>query len=121
MASLRRFLIVDDDSKERFFVSKTLLRHFPEAAVQECSDLTTAVSLMKALPAKEPRTVVIAHRTPQADGRSLVAALRAAHATVPIVWLSGGAKSDKSSAPGATRILDKKAWLMIGQVVRDLA
>jgi hypothetical protein len=120
MASPRKFLIVDDDSRGLLHVSKTLLRHFPEAVVQECQDLNTALELVRDLPAEQHRTVVIAHRTLQADGRNLVGALRDIHSSVPIVWLGEPQESPLAPSIGATRFLDKNAWLLIGATVKDL-
>lgn len=120
MASLRSFLIIDDDSRGRFRISKTLLRHYPEAVVQECQDFYTAVELVRGLPVGEHGTVVIARRTAQAEGRHLVAALRAGHATVPIVWMGEPQEETHASSAGATRFVDKDAWLLIGKAVEDL-
>lgn len=121
MASTRRFLVVDDDSRGLLHVSKTLLRHYPDAVVQECRDLNTAISLVRDLPAVRHNTVVIAHRTLQIGGRELVAALRAAHSAVPIVGMGTSSEAPQSYAAGATRFLEKDAWLVIGTTVQDLA
>jgi DNA-binding NarL/FixJ family response regulator len=120
MASLRRFLIISDNSNDRFHLSATLLRHYPEAVVQECMDLNTAIELLLRLAAHQHDTIVIAHRTPQIEGRDLVAALRAAHPSVPIVWAGAPEESVMAEAAGATRFLDRNAWLLIGKVVEDL-
>jgi hypothetical protein len=120
MGSARKFLIVDDNSRGLLHVSKTLLRHFPEAVVQECQDLNTAIGLVRELPADQHQTVVIAHRTFQADGRQLVVALRAAHSSVPIVWMDDPQESLFAESVGATRFLDKDAWLVIGTTVKNL-
>ena len=120
MASPRRFLVIDDDSRGLFYVSKTLLRHYPDALVQECQDLKTATGLVRDLPATEHQTVVIAHGTLQSRGSELVAALRAEHSSVPIVWMGDSAESRLSQAAGATRFLDKEAWLLIGTTVDAL-
>ena len=120
MVPPRKFLIVDDNSRGLLYVSKTLLRHFPEAVVQECQDLNTALGLVRDLPADQHRTVVIAHRTLQVDGRDLVIALRDVHSTVPIVWMGDPQESPLAPSIGATRFLDKNAWLVIGATVKDL-
>lgn len=120
MSPLRKFLVVDDDAQARFLISRTLLRHYPDALVQECQDLNTAIEHLRGL-AKDGRdTVVVAHQTPQMQGRKLVEALRAAHASVPIVWTGRPEESDVATAAGATRFLDGKAWLLVGKVVEDL-
>lgn len=120
MSSLRKFLIVDDDARGRFYISRTLLRHYPEAVVQECQDLNTALSVVRCLSESGHHTVVIAHQTPQADGRRLVAALRALNASLPIIWTGEPSDAHWAQSVGATRFLDKNAWLMIGQEVEDL-
>jgi DNA-binding NarL/FixJ family response regulator len=120
MASPRKFLIVDDDSRGLLYVSKTLLRHYPDSVVQECQDLHTAIELVRDLPAAQNRTVIIAHRTLQIGGRDLVAALRAVHSSAPIVWMGDPTEARLAQSAGATRFLDKDAWLVIGTLVADL-
>ena len=120
MGRPRRFLIVDNNSAARFLVSKTLLRHYPQAVVQECEDLNTATEFLGALPAIEHATVVIARRTDQIDGRELILALRAAHPTVPIVWTADRSQAKWAQSVGATRFLESAAWLLIGVSVEDL-
>jgi DNA-binding NarL/FixJ family response regulator len=120
MAPPHKFLLIDADSHGRLFVSKTLLRHYPAAVVQECQDLDTAIGLVRELPAEKPRTVVIAHRTLQTNGHELVAALRAVHPTVPIVWMDNPEAARLAPSAGATRFLDEDAWLLIGTTVKDL-
>jgi DNA-binding LytR/AlgR family response regulator len=120
MPKLRRFLIVNDDSADRFNLSATLLRCYPKALVQECADFNTAITLVRRLPEEQHDTVVIARRTPGAAGRDLVAALRVAHRSVPIVWMGEPHETNLAQAAGATRFLDRYAWLLIGKVVEDL-
>lgn len=117
---MRKLLIVDNDARLRFYISKTLLRHFPDAVVQECQDLNTAIALVRSLPTTDPLTVVIAHQTSEVDGRRLVAALRAAHSSLPIVWIGDRWDAADAQSVGATRFLEKNAWLVIGQEVEDL-
>lgn len=118
--SHRKFLVVDDDLFGRFHVSGTLLRRYPTAVVQECQDLYTASEVVSDLPVSEHATVVIARRTPQAGGRRLIAALRAGHSSVPIVWLGDPREETLAPSAGATRFMSKDAWLLIGEVVADL-
>jgi DNA-binding NtrC family response regulator len=119
MAFPRRFLVIDDDSHSRLLVSKTLLRQYPTAIVQECQDLETAIGVVREVP-KQPQTVVIAHRTLQIGGSELITALRAAHSSVPIVWMDTRGAATLAASAGATRFLDKDAWLLIGSTVADL-
>lgn len=121
MGTLRKYLIVDDDSHERFLVSKTLLRQFPDALIQECQDLNTAIELIRGLPRDNHSTVVIARSTHQVDGPRLVSEMRAVHATIPIVWLGDAGQAHWAQSIGATQFLDHMAWLMIGQTTKDLA
>lgn len=120
MPNLRKFLIVDDELNSRFLISKTLLRHYPNAVVQECQELDTALEVVRALPASDHHTVVIAHRTARAEGKEVVAALRAVHPSVPIVWTGKSDQMIQTKSVGATRFLDEQAWLLIGQTVQDL-
>lgn len=120
MPSLRSFLIVNDDSHARACVAATLLRHYPEAVVQECQDLNTAIELVRQITGPRSQTIVVAARTAQVAGRSLVEALRAANATIPIVWMDEPQEGAQASAAGASAFQDKHAWLLIGQVIEKL-
>jgi DNA-binding NarL/FixJ family response regulator len=120
MPPLRSFLIVNDDSHARACVAATLLRHYPEAVVQECQDLNTAIELVRQIAGSRARTIVVAARTAQVAGRTLVEALRAANATIAIVWMGEPREAGESAAAGASAFLDKHAWLLIGQVVEKL-
>ena len=113
-------MIVDDDVLGRLYISKTLLRHYPESVVLQCRDLNTALEFVHALPVKEHGTIVIAHRTAQLDGHELITALRSVHPSVPIIWLGAPEQSELTQTSGANRFLDKNAWLMIGETVADL-
>ena len=119
MVAPRRFLVIDDDAHSRLLVSKTLLRQYPTAIVQECQDLETAIGVVRDVP-KQPHTVVVAHRTSQVGGRELITALRTAHSSVPIVWMDTRGAAPLAASAGATRFLDKDAWLLIGSTVKDL-
>src|SRR6186713_2757281 len=112
MSDVRRFLVIDTDAENRFFLTRTLLRHFPHAVVEQCQDLQTVLEVVRALPVNPPQTVVVAHQTIQTEGRNLIAALRAAHSSVPIVWTDEPTQSKWAEEAGATRFLDRKAWLL---------
>ncbi len=120
MGAFRKYLVIDDDSHNRFLVSKTLLRQFPDALVQECQDANTAIELIRGLPPEGHETVVIAHSTPQLKGAGLVSTLRAAHSSVPIVWMGEAGQAHWAQHAGATQFLDHMAWLMIGQTAKEL-
>jgi hypothetical protein len=120
MSDVRHFLIIDTDPENRFFLTRTLLRHFPQAVVEQCQDLHTVLELLRTLPEGRNQTVVVAHQTMQREGHDLISALRAANASVPIVWMDDASESKRAEAAGATRFLDRKAWLLIGETVKDL-
>jgi CheY-like chemotaxis protein len=115
-----RFLLIDDNSAGRFLISKTLLRHYPQALVQEFQELGAATQFLRTLPPSDHGTIVIAHKTDRVNGRELVSALRAAHASVPIVWTAERDQAQWAQAAGATRFLERDAWLLIGITVDDL-
>jgi DNA-binding NarL/FixJ family response regulator len=116
MPPVRKFLIVDDNPDSRFLLVKTLLRKFPQSALQETHDANTAVAQAKG----EKLDVVIVHRAVDVDGITLVRLIRHVNPTVAIVLVSGIDRTAEAKAAGATTFLNYDAWLRIGTVVADL-
>jgi CheY-like chemotaxis protein len=110
------FLIVDDNADGRFLLSKTLLRCFPQCAVQECVDIDVAQALVRKL---HPAAIVT-HRARGLDGMETIRMLREADPHIPIVYLSGIDRAAESRIAGATCFLNYDAWLRIGTVVAEL-
>lgn len=121
MAPIRSFLIIDDDPHSCLLVSTTLSRHYPNAVIEALHDQGTAIRLVRELFAAAHHTVIVVHRTIAEGGRELVASVRAANSSVPIVWMADSADSQFATAAGATRFLDQDAWLSIGTTVKSLA
>lgn len=121
MASVRSVLIIDDDPHSCLLVSTTLSRHYPNAVIQSFQDQSAAIRLVGELPATQHQTIIVVHRTLVEGGRELVAALRAANSSVPIVWMSHLKDGPYADAAGATRFLDQDAWLSIGTTVKGLS
>lgn len=115
-AAAQKFLIVDDNPDSRFLLVKTLLRKFPQAVVQECQQSDPAVAIARS----ENPTAIIAHRTEDADGVTLIRLLRRVNATVPIVMVSGYDRAKEAFDAGATRFLNYDEWLRIGTLVADV-
>jgi CheY-like chemotaxis protein len=111
-----RFLVVDENADSRFLLVKTLLRKFPEALLQECHDFQTAVSTART----DQLTAIVAHRTYDCDGINLIAALRKANASVPIVMVSGIDRTPQALAAGANAFLNYDEWLRIGTIVSNV-
>lgn len=111
----RKFLIIDDNADSRTFLAKALLRKYPEAVVQECQNGDTAVGIVR----DERLSAVIAHRTFEYDGDTLVRLLRHASPTVAIVMVSGYDRSGIARAAGADIFMNYDAWLTIGTVVAE--
>jgi CheY-like chemotaxis protein len=116
MPSPRRFLIVDDIADSRALVVRTLLRKFPTALVQESQESATALAAVAA----ENFDLVVAHRAADVDGLTLIRLLRQAHATVPVLMISGLDRSREALAAGATAFHNYDEWLRIGTVVAEL-
>lgn len=116
MPSSRKFLIVDDNADSRFLLVKTLVRKFPQAVIQECTDGDVAVALTKS----EKLDALVVHRAAEVDGLTLIRMLREARSDIPIVMVSGFDRSKQSIEAGATAFLSYDAWLRIGTVVADL-
>lgn len=108
-----KFLIIDDNADSRTILGRTLLRKFPAAVVQECQNGDTAIAMVGA----EHLSAVIAHRTFEYDGVTLVRRLRQAGPYVPIVMVSGDDRRRTASDAGADAFMNYDAWLTIGAVV----
>ena len=113
---MRRFLIVDDNPDGRFVVSKTLLRTFPDAIVQECQNSDTALAIVR----EEPLDAVLSHRTAEVEGLVLIRLLRDVNPTIPIIMFSGIDRTADAAAAGATRFLDYSEWLNTGKIVAEI-
>lgn len=111
-----KFLIVDDNSDSRFLLVKTLLRKFPQAILQETQDGESAVAIVRS----ETLDALVVHRAAEVDGLTLIRMLRQAHATIPIVMVSGVDRTHTAIEAGATTFLSYEAWLRIGTVVAEL-
>jgi CheY-like chemotaxis protein len=57
------FLILDDHVDNRFLLTKTLLRKFPAALLQECQDSATAITAAK----RATLTAAVVHRAADVD------------------------------------------------------
>lgn len=116
MAADVRFLVVDDNADSRMLLARTLMRRFPEAVVLECQHGDTAVRIAE----REQLNAVIAHRTFDYDGETLIALMRRVNPAVPIVMVSGYDRSARALAAGANAFLNYDGWLNIGTVVADV-
>lgn len=111
-----QFLVVDDNADSRMLLVKTLMRKFPECIVSECQHGDTAIRMAKS----DSITAIVAHRTFEYDGETLIARLRQVNPTVPIIMVSGQDRSARAIAAGANAFLNYDAWLQIGSVVADV-
>src|SRR4051794_37942370 len=108
-----RFLVVDDNSDSRMLLVKTLLRKFPPAVVQECQTSETALAIVKT----DTLSAIVAHRTFDYDGPTLVRAFRRVNRSIPIVLVSGLDRSEQAMSAGANAFLNYDEWLRIGTIV----
>jgi CheY-like chemotaxis protein len=116
MNSMPKILIVDDVAENRFLLAKTLLRKFPRAVIQECENSAPAV----AAALNDHLSAIVVHRAADLSGVSLVAKLRRAHPTIPIILVSGRESCPEGILAGATTFLNFEAWLRIGTVVAEI-
>jgi CheY-like chemotaxis protein len=115
MAPLK-FLVVDDVSENRFLITKTLLRKFPNSLVQECDSSVAAL----AATGHDNLSAIIVHRAADADGLSLISEMRELKSAVPIVYVSGQETCPGALEAGATAFLNYDAWLRVGTVVEEV-
>jgi len=112
-----RLLVIDDNPDGRFLLSKTLLRKFPSAALTECQLAETAFEMLER---GDGVSLIVAHRTFELDGASLVRELRRRDARVPILMMSGIDRREAAIAAGANAFLTYEEWLMVGNHVAAL-
>lgn len=112
----RRFLIVDDVTDSRALLVRTLLRKFANAVIQECQESDTAVAACGA----QTFDIIIAHRSVDLDGITLVRVLRKVNPSTPIIMISGFDRSKQAIEAGATRFHHYDEWLRIGTVVQQI-
>ena len=110
-----RFLVVDDNGDSRQLLVKTLIRKYPEAVFHECRQGDPAILLAQ----RPDLSAIVAHRTFDYDGETLVRLFRHVNPTVPIVMVSGYDRSSRALAAGADAFLNYDQWLMIANVVAD--
>jgi CheY-like chemotaxis protein len=110
------FLVVDDNDEHRFLLTKTLLRKFPNASVQECQDDETALVLAQA----ENLSAIVTHRTVGMGGIELIRGFRRVNPRVPVVMVSGIDRTKEALEAGATRFLLYDEWLRVGTLVAEL-
>jgi ActR/RegA family two-component response regulator len=111
-----RFLIIDDNADSRALLVRTLVRRYPQAVIHECYQADTALALAR----REKLSAIVTHRTYDFDGVALVALLRAANATVPILMVSGRDRAKDAVRAGANRFLSYEEWLRVGDVMAGL-
>ena len=111
-----KFLLVDDNPENRFLISKTLIRKFPNAVLTECQSADVAVQLLQ----RETVTLIVAHRTAEVHGSDLVRLLREAAPTTPIIAVSSVDQSAAARAAGAARFQLLDQWLMLGQAAAEV-
>lgn len=115
-AALRKFLVIDDHGDNRFLLTRTLKRKYPESTIHETSTLAPSLAYLQA----GGVDAVIGHRAGEITGIELVRELRRVDPLVPIVMVSGIDRSRAAFAAGATRFLNYDEWLRVGLVIEDI-
>lgn len=110
------FLVVDDQLDNRFLLTSTLRRNFPNATLHECDESTEAVNVVN----QGALAAAIVHRAADVAGISLVEMLRAANRSLPILYVSGYNRREQASHAGATAFLSYDAWLTVGAAVEGM-
>jgi CheY-like chemotaxis protein len=111
-----RFLVVDDNGDSRQLLVNTLARKYPGALFHEFHNGDPAVVAAQ----RTDISAIIAHRTYDYDGETLVRLFRRANPTVPIIMVSGYDRTARAIAAGADAFLNYDRWLMIGTVVAEM-
>ncbi len=116
MTAMLKILIVDDVAENRFLLAKTLLRKFPRAIIQECENSEAGIAAAK----NDHLSVAVVHRAADLDGVRLIAQMRRANATLPLIMVSGRETCPEATLAGANTFLNYEAWLRIGTVVEEV-
>lgn len=98
----------------------TLLRRFPAATVEECQTVAAAVGTLRALPSGQATGLVVIHRATDADGLSVVEAVRAEDPAVAVVFVSARARSFVFPGHGPSRVVSYDDWPTIGLLAEEL-
>src|SRR5688500_2166281 len=96
-----RFLVADENADSRSILVQTLLAQFPEAVIEECRCGASAIAVAQS----DRLDAIIAHDTNDYDGEPLVALLRNANRTVPIVMVWGYEMTPTAWTAGADAFL----------------
>ena len=111
-----RFLVIDHNADSRSLLVRTLARKYPAAVIEECQLADSAIALAR----NGSFSAIVTHRTFEFDGIALVALLRSANPTVPILMVSGMDRATAAVKAGATRFMSYDEWLRVGNVMADL-
>jgi len=112
-----QFLIVDDNRDGRSVIVRAVHRKYPEAVTREFAEFSKTKPVLAQLPPDAGAWVVLAGRAADLEGVALVAAIRGAHARVPIIALGQSADARATLAAGADHFLEYEAWLLVGVMV----
>jgi DNA-binding response OmpR family regulator len=104
MPSSRHVLIAESDRGVRALLSRAVARTYPGVTISVVTSGATAFTVYEEVGAD---LLITAHRLPTLSGLSLVRALRALRATIPILVISSDPLEEAALALGATRFLRK--------------
>ena len=121
---MARVLVIDDDEEHRTLVREILVREGHR--VDEADDGAKGLRIFGA---QRPDVVVTDINMPGIDGHEVIAALRVAHAKIPIIAVSGGGAVEKdelllrAAKLGANEVIMKPFDFrqLVGAVGRALA
>ncbi len=115
MASLKKFLVIDDNADGRSLLVRTLLRKFPQSLMIECAEAADATRTA----GTEQLDAIVVHRAREIEGVDLIPLLRELSPSIPIIYVSGPDRSQAALAGGATSCLSYDAWLRLGTVIAE--
>ncbi|MDO8544174.1 MAG: response regulator [Opitutaceae bacterium] len=111
-----RIVVVDDNPEGRFFLSRAVRGVFPRADIVGCENSEAALAELRAGNAAG----FVVHRANDADGLPMVEFLRAASATIPIVYMSGIDRAEAAFTAGATTFLLFDQAASLGPILRNI-
>lgn len=112
----RKFLIVDSNADNGVLLARSLARKFPAAVVQMCGVPETAYEILGA----ETVDAVVLHRADEQSAVEMIEQFVKIAPDVPVIGVSGVARSGALLSAGAVGFLNYEEWLRIGTVVQNL-
>lgn len=110
------FLVIDDHVDNRYLLTRTIGRKFPQAEIKECGEIEGALSIART----DNLRAIVCHRVDLTPGIELIRQLLRINPAVPIIMVSSYDRTREALVAGASRFLLYDQWLRIGTVIEEV-